>query len=158
MEERSNLDPVEESYRQAKKNTRSSLLFFVLIVVGVFIYSLFNGGGSIISQCDDNVIGVASTTKEDNTSVFIEYGDIESAELRTSFEFGTQLSGSEEENVHVGVYQNGEFSKYTAMCYAKVPECIVIRYKEGVLVFNCNTSKLTTQQYETLTSHLEGQK
>lgn len=142
---------INDAYAQAKKNNRTSLIFFIIIVIAVFIYSSINGGGSIASECDAQMLGVAADAEH---SVFVYYTDIQSVEYTDKFDMGTKLSGLDEENVAVGTFKNEEFGEYDCLCYNNVEQYIIVKHTDGVLVFNCSSKKLTEERYEILMEKL----
>lgn len=142
---------VAEAYKAAKKNNRSNLIFFAIIVVAVFLFSMTNGSGSVVAECDDQLLGVAA---DQENSAFIYFTDMISVEYRESFDFGTKIEGLDEENVNVGYYENEEFGRYQSLCYVNVEEVVVVKHADGVLVFNCKSTKLTEERYEVIMEKL----
>ena len=91
---------VQETHRSMRKNTYISLAFFVLIFVGVTLYSYITGATDIVAACDDKVLGAYGA----DITVFAQYTDIQSAELMESVDFGERLTGEEHKGTLIGTF------------------------------------------------------
>lgn len=84
------------------------------------------------------------------SGVELAYEDMDSVELRQSFEFGVRGYGFGSARLAMGVYQNEEFEAYTLYAYKSCPSVVLIRSGEKVLVVNCETAEQTQTLYQTL--------
>lgn len=82
--------------------------------------------------------------------VELTYEDMDSVELRQSFEFGVRGYGFGSARLAMGVYQNEEFEAYTLYAYKSCDSVVLIRSGEKVLVLNCKTAEQTQTLYKTL--------
>lgn len=82
--------------------------------------------------------------------VELAYEDMDSVELRQSFEYGTRGYGFGSARLAMGVYQNEEFEAYTLYAYKSCDSVVLIRSGEKVLVLNCETAEQTQTLYKTL--------
>lgn len=82
--------------------------------------------------------------------VELAYEDMDSVELRQSFEFGVRGYGFGSARLAMGVYQNEEFEAYTLYAYKSCDSVVLIRSGEKVLVLNCKTAEQTQTLYKTL--------
>ena len=143
---------VQETHRSMRKNTYISLAFFVLIFVGVTLYSYITGATDIVAACDDKVLGAYGA----DITVFAQYTDIQSAELMESVDFGERLTGEEHKGALIGTFRSLALGECTVLCYENVPQVIVVRHSGGVLAVNCRNEKMTRELYQTLMEHLNG--
>lgn len=147
MDESQKSKSLDEILKESKRYNRSSIFFAVLVIVIASIYMFAKGGGSIVSQVSEDMLGVASG----RDSVFVELKDITSVELIKELDVGTHISGEETETTYTGTYENDSYDTYNLYAYTKTGEYIVVHHKDGVLVFNAMDRKSTESIYEDLT-------
>ena len=138
---------------QPKKGFKSALIFNVVLILGVTIYTLFSGNsGSVMAQVNEEALGVAGG----GVTVFVQVADISEAELVDTVDFGTpQQEIDEESKVYSGKYENSEFGVYDLCVYKDSEHYIVVHHSDGVLVYSLKSDKLTQESYEELVKALE---
>lgn len=116
----------------------------VLIAVSVLTY-VFTG--DITYNYTDTSLQV---TNSYISGVELAYEEMDSVELRQSFDFGARGYGFGSARLAMGVYQNDEFEAYTLYAYKSCESVVLIRSGEKVLVLNCKDAQQTNALYETL--------
>lgn len=117
----------------------------VALIAVVVIGYIFTGDIS----CTYTDTGLQVTNSYIN-GVELAYEDMDSVELRQSFEFGVRGYGFGSARLAMGVYQNEEFEAYTLYAYKSCDSVVLIRSGEKVLVLNCKTAEQTQTLYKTL--------
>lgn len=80
----------------------------------------------------------------------LSYEDMDSIELRDSFDVGVRAAGFGSPRLSMGAFQNGEFELYTLYSYNSCDSMILIRSAGKVLAFNCATAQETEELYKLL--------
>ncbi|WP_455436214.1 hypothetical protein [Hungatella hathewayi] len=132
--------------RLAKRNGRSMLIMTIVFFLAASFWSMSGHDGTIISQVDKEMLGVAG----DNGSVFISMEDILSVELLNNLDIGICISGESGDNVNMGKFQNEIYGEYLLYAYKEAGSYIAVHYGEDVLVFNNRSRKITEKTYEEL--------
>lgn len=132
--------------RMLKSYNRSIIIGALIIILAVTLFSR-SGGGTIVSQIDDGVLGIGSTSG----TVFIQISDMISAELVNDLDIGEPVSGGDTGAVYAGEYCNDAFGEYSIYAYEKTGAYIVIHHNNGITVFNSNSKKNTEITYTELT-------
>lgn len=120
-----------------------------LIAVSVVAY-LFTG--DVTCTFADTSLQV---TNSYISGVELAYEEIDSVELRQSFEYGVRGYGFGSPRLAMGVYQNDEFEAYTLYAYKSCDSVVLIRSGEKVLVLNCKTAAETQNLYDTLLAKIK---
>lgn len=89
------------------------------------------------------------------SGVELAYEDMDSVELRQSFDYGVRGYGFGSARLAMGVYQNDEFEAYTLYAYKGCESVVLIRSGEKVLVLNCKTAAETQSLYDTLLAKIK---
>lgn len=126
--------------------TKRNVLFTLLIIILATAFTLRGKGGDVVSQIDGNMLGVGSA----QGSQFIELSDITSVKLVENLPIGELLSGSDSGKVITGVFENDIYGVYHLYAYTKTGTYIVVKYKDGILVFNADNQKDTERIYNKL--------
>lgn len=114
----------------------------IAIVVVAYVFT-----GSITCTYTDTALQV---TNSYISGVELAYEDIDSVELRQSFDFGVRGYGFGSAKLAMGVYQNEEFEGYTLYAYKSCESVVLIRSGEKVLVINGESAADTQIIYDTL--------
>lgn len=126
-------------------------LFTLLVIAALFIIGtvqVLNGSsGFVTAEVDDVHLGVCGTY---GTTTFIELSNITDIQLVSTFDFGSCLEGESTQNTVSGLYSNTEYEHYTAHAYTDVSSYIIVTHKDGVLVFNRDSQKMTESLYSQL--------
>lgn len=142
-------DPMEEVLRKNKISRRSNVILFVVLIVGVLVYSLVGGRTSVTAVLDEDGFGVMTLADERLTYA---YADVASLELRpqiSQLEIGTLRSGEEKNYCCSGVFENAEFGSYQLHANLRIAPYIVARMNDGVVfVFNSTSVEMTEQIFE----------
>ncbi len=128
-----------------------STLLMVLAIAAAFAFFWTGGGGSVIYQLNDDMIGV---TCLDHKPVFVSYEEITSVKMVDTFEQGQPISVSEWNSGWCGTYRNETWGEYTLFAYSDTGMYIVIEYDGGVLVFNAKSARATKECYNDLMEKL----
>lgn len=139
--------------REAQKRThRMNLLFPLILILGVTLFSLLRGGGSstVVTQIDpDNgVLGIANITE----STFLYLDDINSVEYVRALDIGTPET-EEEGTIR---YTNSAYGSYLLYAYGDTPDFVIIRTADQTIAVSAKNEKHTEKFYEELTSALNG--
>lgn len=133
--------------KQTRRSGRSMLFMTIVFMVFTTVWAVTgNHSGSVISEVDPAMLGVAG----DHDSVFIPMEDIVSVELTASWEAGECLSGESAERADMGTFRNEDCGTYRLYAYKDTGLYIVVRHRDGILVFNNSSRKLTEKTYEEL--------
>lgn len=135
--------------RQKKLMLILAAVAVVLIAVSVLAY-VFTG--DITYTYTDTTLQV---TNSYISGVELAYEDMDSVELRQSFDYGVRGYGFGSVRLAMGVYQNEEFEAYTLYAYKGCESVVLIRSGEKVLVLNCKTAEETRNLYDTLLAKLK---
>lgn len=129
---------------------RRGRMVSLVIVVALFLIgtlqSLTGSRGSVTSQIYEQDLGVAGTY---GTAVLIDLTTVTDVQLLETFEFGTCVDGDETGNTVSGTYSCADYGEYVVHAYKEKP-CIAVHHPDGVLVFNCSSSKQTEEMYQEL--------
>lgn len=127
----------------------SLLLLFVIVAV-VMVYQFSGTSGAVTYEMDDRMLGVVC---KDYPAVLIAYSDIAEIATVDTFDMGNPVDTTEWDSGWCGTFENQEYGVYTLFAYTGTGEYIVIRYSEGVLVFNLKSRGKTNAVYEALEEH-----
>lgn len=89
------------------------------------------------------------------SGVELAYEDMDSVELRQSYDYGVRGYGFGSARLAMGVYQNEEFEAYTLYAYKSCDSVVLIHSGEKVLVLNCKTAEETQSLYDTLLAKIK---
>ena len=135
-----------ESLTLKKGRTLATVVIIALFAIGA-IQALTGAKGFVTAQVDDVHLGVCGTYGE---TTFIKLTDITDVRLVDSFDFGSCIEGETTGNTISGLYSCQAYAQYTVHAYTDVSSCIVVTHQDGILVFNCDTQKLTENIYNEL--------
>lgn len=133
-----------------RRSRKLNLIIFVLIIAGFFVYNTFFQAKSITATMDDQ--SFVLITPEDQTIAFY-LTDVKSVELGnefSSFDRGALQSGTEDSSCCSGTYINDALGEYQLHVNLKVDPYVIVRYTDGILVFNTPTANETTAFYTKL--------
>ena len=145
-------DTVNEVFSSQKKRTRNTIILFLVIVVGMMVYSSLTGAGSIEIAIDSKAVGVSGPESMVNIILF---DDITDVELMEEFAVGEAVEAVESDNTYLGTYQNEQLGEYTIIAYQKCSSMIAVTTAEGVFVFNSSTASRTQEYYTALVEAIE---
>lgn len=134
-----------------KLEPKQKKLMWILAAVAVTLVAIAVIGyvftGDISYTYTDTTLQV---TNSYISGVELAYEDMDSVELRQSFDYGVRGYGFGSARLAMGVYQNDEFEAYTLYAYKSCESVVLIRSGEKVLVLNCKTAEETQALYETI--------
>ena len=143
---------MDENHAAQKRAHRMNLLFPVILILGVTLFSLLRGGGgsTVVTEIDseNGVLGIANVTE----STFLYLADINSVEYVHTLDIGTPET-KEEGTVH---YTNDAYGSYLLFPYGDNPDFVVIHTDEQVVAVNAKNETQTEKFYEELTVALDG--
>ena len=138
---------MDENHAAQKRAHRMNLLFPVILILGVTLFSLLRGGGgsTVVTEIDseNGVLGIANITE----STFLYLADINSVEYVHTLDIGTPET-KEEGTVH---YTNDAYGSYLLFPYGDNPDFVVIHTDEQVVAVSAKNEKQTERFYEDLT-------
>ena len=127
-----------------KATKRVSMILVVAILAGVMVL-MFTG--NITYTCTDTALQIEATYHENSV---VAYNQIDSVELRETFDVGVRYMGFGSARLSMGLFQNDEFGTYTIYSYNACDSMILIRSAGKVLAFNCATQQETEELYKLL--------
>ena len=130
--------------RGAKAAKWISLVMVIAILAGVGVLMF---SGNITYTCTDQTLQIEATYHE---NAAVAYDQIDSIELRETFDVGVRAYGFASARLSMGLFQNDEFGTYTIYSYNACDSMILIRSGEKVLAFNCATAQETEELYKLL--------
>ena len=143
---------MDENRAAQKRAHRMNLLFPIILILGVTLFSLLRGGdgSSVVTEIDseNGILGIANMTD----STFLYLDDIRSVEYVTDLDIGTPDS-DDGETVH---YTNDAYGSYLLYAYGDNPDFVVIYTDEQVVAVNAKNETQTEKFYKELTAALNG--
>ena len=145
--------PEDRAQKEAEitRRSRKINLITIVVVIAVFlIYSMFFQTKTITAVMDDKSFVLAPLEGE---NIAFSLTDVESVELGddfSAFDKGSLQSGTEDSSCCSGVYMNDTLGEYQLHVNLKVDPYVIVRYTDGVLVFNTETADGTTELYTNL--------
>ena len=124
----------------------SGLLLLVIVAL-ILLRTLGGESRSVTIGIDGKALGVAFTKTD---PVFVPLSEIQEVSLTEKAVSGEAVEPLEWDEGFAGVYSNEEFGMYTMYCYFQTSECIVVKYKDGVLIFNGKSRKQTEAYFRKL--------
>lgn len=118
----------------------------VALLSVALLFFLVNTVGNIAYIFEDASFTVHTRLWADRT---VDYAEIESAELRDSFDVGTRSSGYGSGKLMMGLFRNTEFGGYHLYAYT-ASEAVVILHLQGedILVLSAEDSPATQELYK----------
>ena len=123
------------------------ILSTVLLVAILGCVSVVMFTGDITYTCTDSTLRIETNYVN---GLELPYEDIDSIELRESFDVGIRGMGFGSARLSMGAFQNDEFEIYTLYSYNSCDSMILIRSAGKVLAFNCATQQETEELYKLL--------
>ena len=123
-----------------------ALVALLVVCIAVFVVGLMFTG-DITYTCTEDALRIETSYV---SGLELPYGDIDSIELRESFDVGIRGMGFGSPRLSMGAFQNDEFELYTLYSYNACESMILIRSGNKALAFNCQTAEETQALYETL--------
>lgn len=129
---------------QAGKTVSALLMVVILIVI---LALQLGSGGSIAYEMDDTQLAVACM---DRKPVFIPFDSITDVELVETFSMDRTIEAAPWDSGWCGTYENEEYGTFTLYAYSGSGIYIVVKHKDGVLIFNDKSRKTTEKAYKAL--------
>ena len=146
-------ETISEAAEMQKQRGRTTLVIFLILIVGVILYGMLSGSASIEAAVDSQTLGVASSS---DYSRFTALADITQVELIEDFDTGDAVDIIESENLYLGTYENDLLGEYDICAYQKCTTVIVVYTEDSVFVFNRSSASATSSYYETVVEAVEG--
>ena len=153
------MTPEEQAQKDAQITRRSrkiNLIALVVVIAVFLIYTMFFQKPSITAVMDDKSFVLAPLEGE---NIILSLTDVDSVELGndlSAFDKGTLQSGTEDTSCCSGVYVNDALGEYQLQVNLDVEPYVIVRYTDGILVFNTDTQKGTTELYTNLLNAVNG--
>ena len=139
---------ISEEVRYQKSRQFTTLIFFIIIVIGVYLYSSVTGSGAIEVAVDAQTLGVAGPDKYTH---FIALSDITQVELIEEFDVGEAIEEAGTDKTRVGTYRNDLLGEYGICAYQACTSVIAIYTEDEIFVVNGSSESATQTYYETIT-------
>lgn len=143
---------ISEALEYQKNRQRTTLVIFLILIVGVLLYSILTGSDSLELAVDANTMGVAGP--EDYTH-FIALSDITEVTLIEEFDAGEAVDAVESDTMYVGIYENDLFGEYEIIAYQSCTTVIAVYTEDAVFVVGGASESRTQSYYETISEAVE---
>ena len=81
----------------------------------------------------------------------IDYREIQSITLIDNYNSGTKVSGVQNRRLYYGTFHNDVYGTYALCAVPSIPSAIEIRTKNGIILFNYESEKVTAALSTSLT-------
>lgn len=142
---------VKKKLEPKQKKLMAILAAVAVVLVAVAVIGYVYTGDISYTYTDTTL----QVTNSYISGVELAYEDMDSVELRKSFDYGVRGYGFGSARLAMGVYQNDEFEAYTLYAYKGCESVVLIRSGEKVLVLNCKTAEETRALYETILTRIK---
>ena len=136
----------DESRTAQKRAHRMNLLFPVILILGVTLFSLLRGGSgsAVVTEIDskNGVLGIANISE----STFLYLDDIKSVE----YVLGLDVGSPETEEEGTIRYTNDAYGSYLLYACGENPDFVVIHTDDQIIAANAKNEKATMALYEDL--------
>ncbi len=134
---------------KGEKTVKWVSLVLVLAILAGTAAVMFTG--DIAYTCAQDSLQIVADFQDGLT---VSYNQIDSIELRESFDVGARAYGFGSAKLSMGNFRNDEFDAYTLYCYNSCNSMILIRSCEKVLAINCQTAEETAALYQALLTRI----
>ena len=129
---------------KTKKSSPVSMVISLILAFGLIL--LLNRAGSIEYRFEDTSFTVHTNVWGDKT---VSYDEIESTELRDSFDAGKRVSGYGTTRLSIGKFRNEEFGGYEIYAFENSETVLVLHLQDGnVLVLSGEDNAATEELYK----------
>ncbi len=133
------------SYRKFRKTVAAVVGAIVIVIIASVAVLMCSG--HVDARLEDDSLAIDATMMHRT----VAYVDIESAELRESFDTGTRIGGFASSKVSAGSFRNAEFGTYSLAVHNGPGPVIVVHCNGGgVLVFDAGGADATRAMFEDL--------
>lgn len=143
---------ISEALQYQRNRQRTTLVIFLILVVGVFLAGILNGSDSLELAVDANTLGVAGP--EDYTH-FIALSDITEVTLIEDFDAGEAVDALESDTMYVGIYENDLFGEYEIIAYQSCTSVVAVYTEDAVFVVGGASESGTETYYDTIAEAVE---
>ena len=133
---------------QSAYSTKRSILFMVILLVGVTVFYMFRGDWSVQFDFQNETLTIDGPQ---GTLAAIPFEDISAISYYEEMDVGTEVSGGTGYGYLYGEYTNDELGSYTLMCLKKLDCFLVVTDKDGNTYAANMESKDTTYNLYTAT-------
>lgn len=144
---------INEAMQYQRSRQRTTLVIFLILVVGVFLAGIVNGSDSLEVAVDANTLGVAGP--EEYTH-FIALADITEVTMIEEFEAGEAVDAIDSKTMYVGIYENELFGEYEIIAYQSCTTVIAVYTQDAVFVVNGTSESATQKYYDTIAEAADG--
>ena len=130
-----------------RKEKTAKWISIIMVLVSLAGVAVLMFTGNITYTCTDAALQIEATYHENSV---VAYDQIDSVELRETFDVGVRYVGFASARLFMGLFRNDEFGNYTIYCYNSCDSMILIRSAGKVLAFNCATQQETEELYKLL--------
>lgn len=133
------------------KNRNQNMIVFVVIIVGVTLFTLMGGKTGTYLDFGEEAVTVSVSDFERE----IAYADIAGLELTDLPDPGTMVTGGDKRTIRYGIWENDTWGSYTLFATPKISKGIVLTMNDGsVLVLNYQDEETTGSLHQLFTDLL----
>lgn len=144
-------DTVEEEFKRSKRSQIISIVFLIVIVVGVTIWR-GRGVSTLKMQWTESMLTV---TDPSGAAFTLDLNELQRISLREEWEYGICREGGEDRFYRYGVWENEEFGKYRLYASQSCVSVILLEASSGIIAISYESDSITRDLYESLPSMLE---
>lgn len=134
---------------KSQKMTKIAVVLLLVATLGCVAAVMFTG--DITYSCTDSALRIETSYVN---GLELPYADMDSIELRESFDVGVRAAGFGSPRLSMGAFQNDEFELYTLYSYNSCESMILIRSGNKTLAINCQTQEQTAALYQSLVAKI----
>lgn len=134
-----------------KTQKMAKILTIVLVVAILCCVAAVMFTGEITYTCTDRALRIETSYVN---GLELPYADMDSIELRESFDVGVRAAGFGSARLSMGAFQNDEYELYTLYSYNSCESMILIRSGNKYLAINCQTPEQTATLYQSLAAKI----
>jgi len=130
------------------KQQKTTLILFLVLVVAILVFVVgIMFTGDIVYTIQEESLRIEAHYVG---GMELSYEQMDSVELRESFDIGVRGYGFGSVRLSMGAFENDEFKVYTLYSYNSCESMILIHSGDKVLAINAQTEAETLKLYETL--------
>ena len=138
---------MDERTREAINTRKSRLLILLSIAVIIVLYLVIESGSPDADLYYNSQAGTLTFSYMGNDAepdpIVVDVSDIQSVTYTTEMDLGKFVSGVENRTFFFGQRENDIYGKYWVCCEKNVRSFAVMRFKDGYIVFNHDSDKIT---------------
>lgn len=147
----------ENEVKIAKEQQKRGFKLQIIILIAICLLpslAFFRDAGSSAFQWEKTQL---TLNYPDGATQIMEYASITQVEYRESFDFGTPITGSTEDQCKYGLWSNDELGEYYACCHVDIPGCILFTTSDAYFAVSFESAETTLALYESVSQMLVDQ-